>query len=236
MVQSNTSAAVVTMTTEEFDRRLKKHGEEMLREFMAQTSTTLNMPHLMCMKPPVLRIEWLDSDPNRRFHGCVKDEGGSDFKLWEDPLMCYKSRMVILELRNRCDKLEVEILELSRVAQPKRRSGGAPSLVKDTINPNEETSHATRSDGEPLPKYSAQQDKESAFPPNNPSMDGRWSTNRLKKTWSRKISDPIYYTGEGRQMSLNKGSTWKRITSGKARLLVVTTYPKVFFRRRRFGG
>ncbi|KAG8382360.1 hypothetical protein BUALT_Bualt05G0069200 [Buddleja alternifolia] len=70
--------------------------------------------HLVCdcKRLAVVRVEWSDLDPSRRFHGCAKDEGGCDFKLWEDPPMCYRSRVVIPELRDRCEKLEAEIPEL----------------------------------------------------------------------------------------------------------------------------
>ncbi|KAG8368975.1 hypothetical protein BUALT_Bualt15G0102100 [Buddleja alternifolia] len=70
-----------------------------------------------CKCPTVLRTLWTDSDHERRYHGCARNDGGCDFRLWDDPPMCYRSKMLIPELRNQCDKLEVEIPELMLIVE-----------------------------------------------------------------------------------------------------------------------
>ncbi|KAG8373021.1 hypothetical protein BUALT_Bualt12G0127600 [Buddleja alternifolia] len=62
------------------------------------------------LKPAILVTSWTREDPARRFHGW--NEGRCRFSVWEDPPMCYRSKIVIPELKNRCDKLEMEVSEL----------------------------------------------------------------------------------------------------------------------------
>ncbi|KAG8390201.1 hypothetical protein BUALT_Bualt01G0058900 [Buddleja alternifolia] len=52
-----------------------------------------------CLKPAVLVTSWTREDPGRRFHGC--NEGRCRFSVWEDPPICYRSKIVIPELKNR---------------------------------------------------------------------------------------------------------------------------------------
>ncbi|KAG8372626.1 hypothetical protein BUALT_Bualt12G0086200 [Buddleja alternifolia] len=64
----------------------------------------------MCKKRAVLMTSWTNSDLGRIFYGY--GTGKCAFKIWEDPPICYRSKILIPKLKSRCDKIKMEIPEL----------------------------------------------------------------------------------------------------------------------------